>query len=301
MFLIINILIICCRETLMDSNKVVTPMKQLSYLLRPISLNLSNYFDELNLNKAEPRHKPHFAYRYVEWDDRDENYGKTKGVSSDFIRVFEHSGGVNIAFVFNFIGIDIATMSASVKRVVAGCEPDYSVSAMYSIDEAKLLLSEFLVSLQGLNSVPCIIKKFEEVFLSTKLEESEPFVLLERHLLNLVGCWLEKHKELSADLVGWKEKLVVSKTVGGERQSTLPISDEIAELEERLRLLRLRENDQKRVIAKDVGYIEAKAQVDDLTKECLLLNKRISRLVKGVTDTQPPQVRAALNIKYDRF
>ena len=285
----------------MNPNKVMTPMKQLSYLLRPISLNLSNYFDELNLNKAEPKHKPYFAYRYVEWDDRDENYGKTKGVSSDFIRVFEHSGGVSIAFVFNFIGVEVATISASVKRVVAGCEPDYSVSAMYTMDEAKFLLSEFLRFLQSPSSVPCIIKRFEEIFLSTSLEDSEHFILLERHLLNLVGCWVEKHKALSADLVGWKEKLVVSKAVGVKMQSDLPISVEIAGLEEKLRLLKVRENSQKRVIAKDVGYIEAKAQVDDLTEECLLVNKKISRLVKGVTDTEPPQIQAALKMKYDRF
>jgi len=278
----------------MNPNKKNTPMKTLSHLLRPIGVGLSNYFNELNLNKAQSKRKPYFTYKHVPWDDRDENYGRTKGVKSDFIRRFDGSNGLSLAFVFNYIDAEEITINASIKKEVKGGEPEFTISTMYSVESIKPLLKEYMDFLQKPRSAEYVIRKFKEVFLSTTLEDSDEFRSLEKQLLNIVEKSLRKHKVVKANLATWKEKFDSSKAIGIAEGNDLPINAEIAELEEKLADLRKEKNRQRNIIAINVGFTEAKAQVKDLTEREASLKRNIGQSIKEFSDKQPVHIQSAL-------
>ena len=137
----------------------VTPMARFKEDFKSIKKILKENiegFRDLSLNKVDPKWNYH----------KKEGSGYTKGVNSDFIRIFSLNKDLGIAFSFNDIDSEECYIFSSVK------EKGKVVKSKDSFEETKKKVKEFISHLKTLSVLDeCTDKKVKTVFTKVFLQE----------------------------------------------------------------------------------------------------------------------------------
>lgn len=78
--------------------KELTPMKRYQESFNTFKSLMPSSTKEYSLNKSEPRK--------IDWQFRNNDVEYTKGIKSDFVRIYEGANNVSVAFTFTYIGKD---------------------------------------------------------------------------------------------------------------------------------------------------------------------------------------------------
>lgn len=158
-------------------SKEITPMRRYSTLVDQMKKNIAPYFNEVGLNKVDPKYK---GFRGSYWRDDEPSY--TKGVDSDFILIFQNKGmAISFALSFNYINLpkEMQTVVATVKTKDTAKNIDLIVgSKPINLDMFKSKVIEFN-KLYEINSpgatdqkssVRNIAEAFSKIFIDQKLD-----------------------------------------------------------------------------------------------------------------------------------
>ena len=142
----------------------ITPMKRLSSGINEFRNHVKNFFKETDLNKSAPKYNPYA------WRDDSKNY--SKGVSNDFIMIFNCKGiEPSFAISFTYIGLPLEKQRVSISIKKSKDNSTIVNSSELSIDEFKLKLNQINKDLNDKNNVKnrdeiSILEKVSEIFLS---------------------------------------------------------------------------------------------------------------------------------------
>lgn len=159
----------------------MNPMKELKSEFDLFKSLIGNDFQEYNLNKSEP--KQHYTQNYPDYQlngsDDDYTLYESKGVKSDFIRIFriKHNkkNHYSLGFVFNYLETDTPSMHYNLRFTNAKDEQMYFTSPdmnLLDMKEKMKSINKQLVKLEDKNNEN-ILNIINQEFISKNINELE--------------------------------------------------------------------------------------------------------------------------------
>lgn len=199
-----------------------TPMTKLALNFENLSALLTDDIEVLNLNKAKSRYRP---VGYLSSEN-----GFTKGVKSDFIRIYEHNNFTEtMAFAFSYMHNREPSVIAT-KRIGKEGNYTFSTSKPMSLDDFRQRLNGFICVLRKNNpfNFPTLISLFAEQFLKDILESDTEFKEIKKLYIDAIAPVILAEENYQAEASVNKDQLeTANKAATKEIQAT----DEYKQLE----------------------------------------------------------------------
>lgn len=268
--------------------KQITPMTRLKDTFKKVDNIVSNLTKIHSLSKSKPKYKSYGEY--------------TKGVESDFIKIYEVTNDKSFAFTFNGITSDTSKTLITTSIKIG----DNIISTVDSFDQFKNKLKSLLSVLEVLNSMVYIDEKSLLDAIDKNFEISTTKINPEDVAEDII-------KNIGKEIKSMREEIHSKKSILSTSNVKLDVAKHMLSAVEKETRLEVDYDEKYNVFLKAQKiYLEAKAVVESKTREPLQkvqtlesvvrreeyninnLNRKIDDIIKVSTKSYSPIIRKAV-------
>jgi hypothetical protein len=268
----------------------MTPMKRLSGSFDNLQALLPRYARILDLNKAKARSIP---WPYSGGRD------KTRGVVSDFIRIYtsDYANGTTVAFSFSYLEGE-PTVSASQKISVAHQDDQYFFSFAMSLDEFRVALNNFnklldaKVKVDPAYNFGDFVEIFVSQFLKNPVDEKSDVGVLSTQYTDMSAQFRRNVKALELQVKSKESELVEARKQVEKGVLLLPDSIEINRLQKLINDLQLRVKASRVDLEKTHKVLEIRSNITDIKLQMTALTEGFAAKKRELTAKVPQAIAA---------